>query len=161
MKIWEPFNAHTMESWIQAHGLSLRVFFQILSKVILKRSSCIAYLKFPKLLKHVSVPYKYIINDQLVTMEDVYIKNLYRILIESYRNSLEDKLTNLKTVRLILLILFLIEILVIYVFIWSPSVTSLNTRVRVFDYTFLFVSYGRRRWCWKWFQSVFWSKLKI
>ncbi len=67
--------------------------------------------------------------EEVATMQDIYIKYNYRKLVESFRVSLNEQFSSLKTVRLIIFIIFLLEIFVIYLFIWVPAISTLNTKV--------------------------------
>jgi len=67
--------------------------------------------------------------EEAAIMQDIYIKYNYRSLVESFRVSLNEQFSSLKTVRLIIFIIFLLEITIIYLFIWNPAVSTLNTKL--------------------------------
>jgi len=52
-------------------------------------------------------------------MQNVYIKNSFRLLISNFKQSLKDKLQKALTLDLIILIVFIVCLLTIYFVLWQ------------------------------------------
>jgi hypothetical protein len=62
---------------------------------------------------------------EINTMQEIYIKDSFRTLMTSFRQSIKDQFSNQITIRLIVFIVFLVLIISIYIFIWQTLVRSI------------------------------------
>ena len=63
-------------------------------------------------------------------MQYAIINPAFRLLISSFKTSLDDKFSSELTARLIIFILFIIALVVVYVILWIPLIIRINNDVR-------------------------------
>jgi len=66
---------------------------------------------------------------EINSMQDVYIKKSFRMLMAQFKSSLKEKFDNALTLRLVVFILFIVAILCIYLFAWQTLVSKITTDI--------------------------------
>jgi hypothetical protein len=66
---------------------------------------------------------------EINSMQDVYIKKSFRMLMTQFKSSLKEKFDNALTLRLVVFILFIVAILCIYLFAWQTLVSKITTDI--------------------------------
>ncbi len=67
----------------------------------------------------------------LEKMQNIYIRNSFRLLVSQFKQSLKDKLQNALTLNLIILIVFIVCLLTIYSVLWQALAYKIALDVKL------------------------------
>jgi len=66
---------------------------------------------------------------EINSMQDLYIKQSFRMLMSQFKSSLKEKFDNALTIRLVVFIIFIVAILCIYLFAWQTLVSKITNDI--------------------------------